>query len=132
MLHQLARNTTALKKVPSAIGPCSSRGNHRRSKPRKGTTASLAFFSHTLLLRNARECSQLPRPHESKDNRREGKWWGNPETNNQSMWSWKMRRTYPGYPSSWVAQKGQAAWRPLVPCGMDTEAQYLTVFSEAM
>lgn len=50
----------------------------------------------------------------------------------QSMWSWKMRRTYPGYPSSWMAQKGQAACRPLVPCGMDTEAQYLTVFSEAM
>lgn len=132
-LHEQLQYTIVLKRVPSAISPCSSSGNRSRSKPRKGTTAPLVPFSFAVFFffffQNARECSQLPMPHESEENKRVG---GDEETNNQSMWSWKMRRTYPGYPSSWVAQKGQAAWRPLVPCGMDTEAQYLTVFSEAM
>lgn len=131
-LHEQLQYTIVLKRVPSAISPCSSSGNRSRSKPRKGTTASLVPFSFAVFFfffQNARECSQLPMPHESEENKRVG---GDEKTNNQSMWSWKMRRTYPGYPSSWVAQKGQAAWRPLVPCGMDTEAQYLTVFSEAM
>lgn len=132
-LHEQLQYTIVLKRVPSAISPCSSSGNRSRSKPRKGTTASLVPFSFAVFFffffsERSRVQSAADAPR--KRGKQEGG--GDEKKNNQSMWSWKMRRTYPGYPSSWVAQKGQAAWRPLVPCGMDTEAQYLTVFSEAM
>lgn len=32
---------------------------------------------------------------------------------------------YPGLPSNGVAQNGHTAWKPIVPCGISTFAQYL-------
>ncbi len=43
-----------------------------------------------------------------------------------------MSLMYPGIPVSGTAQKGQADWKPDVPQGIGTSAQYLTVFSDAM
>ena len=50
----------------------------------------------------------------------------------QSDIAWKISLTYPGLPVKGTAQKGQADWKPEVPHGIGTSAQYLTVLAEAM
>lgn len=48
----------------------------------------------------------------------------------QSTGPWKMSLEQPWVRLSWVAQKGQAAWKAWVPWGRGISAQYLTDFSE--